>query len=106
MIPEDIEEVTLLFDDGQVRFPAGDVEVTSRLIDGNFPDYAQLIPKATEITATVQVSELVRITKIGESICPRERRQRDAAHQHQTRSFLSTLWPLSSARTPEAEASR
>lgn len=64
VIPEDVDEVTVLFDEAQVRFQAGDVELTSRLIDGNFPDYQQLIPKKTDITATLQTAELVRITKI------------------------------------------
>ena len=64
IIPDDIDEVTMLFDDSQVRFQAGDVELTSRLIDGNFPDYQQLIPKTTDTTATLQTAELVRITKI------------------------------------------
>lgn len=64
VIPEDCDEVELLFDESQVRFKMGDVEVTSRLIDGNFPDYRQLIPKKTDITARVSVVELTRITKI------------------------------------------
>lgn len=64
VVPDDVEEVTVLFDNEQVKFQAGDVEITSRLIDGNFPDYKQLIPKKTEITAKLNTEELVRITKI------------------------------------------
>jgi len=64
VLPEDCQTVTLLFDETQVRFRMDDIEVTSRLIEGNFPDYRQLIPKQTEITATTQKDELSRITKI------------------------------------------
>lgn len=64
VIPEDCDDVEVLFDDMQVRFNMGDVVVTSRLIDGNYPDYRQLIPKKTDITAKVSTEELTRITKI------------------------------------------
>jgi DNA polymerase III subunit beta len=61
---DEISEVELLFDESQVRFRAGDSEITSRLIDGNFPDYRQLIPATSESVATIEKSEFVRITKV------------------------------------------
>lgn len=61
---DDTPEVELLFDETQVRFRAGESEVTSRLIDGNFPDYRQLIPATSETIITIDKSEFVRITKI------------------------------------------
>jgi len=64
VIPEDCDEITLLVDDSQVRFRMDDVEVTSRLIDGNFPDYRQLIPKETEIHADISRGDFTRITKV------------------------------------------
>lgn len=63
-VGEDVAEVEILFDETQVRFRAGDSEITSRLIDGNFPDYRQLIPASSETTITINKSEFVRITKI------------------------------------------
>lgn len=63
-ISEDMEEIELLFDETQVRFRLGEVEVTSKLIDGSFPDYRQLIPKETEIGVTLKRDELTRITKL------------------------------------------
>lgn len=63
-LTDDIQEVELLFDESQVRFRAGDSEVTSRLIDGNFPDYRQLIPATSETSITIEKAEFVRITKI------------------------------------------
>lgn len=63
-VGDDVDEVEILFDETQVRFRAGEAEVTSRLIDGNFPDYRQLIPVSSETSITLEKSDFVRITKI------------------------------------------
>lgn len=63
-LSDDTPEVELLFDESQVRFRAGDSEVTSRLIDGNFPDYRQLIPASSETSIVIEKAEFARITKI------------------------------------------
>ena len=36
----------------------------SRLVDGNFPDYRQLIPPSSDITAIVKKPEFTRVTKV------------------------------------------
>jgi DNA polymerase-3 subunit beta len=59
-----IDEVEVLFDDTQVRFRVGEAEITSRLIDGKYPDYRQLIPKESETTVEVKANEFARIVKI------------------------------------------
>lgn len=64
VIPDETDEIEILIDDSQVRFRIDDIEVTSRLIDGKFPDYRQLIPNDTEIHVVVNKAELSRITKI------------------------------------------
>lgn len=63
-LSDDVTEIEVLFDETQVRFRVGDSEVTSRLIDGNFPPYRQLIPESSETMITIDKSEFVRITKI------------------------------------------
>lgn len=63
-LADDVSEVDILFDDTQVRFRIGESEVTSRLIDGNYPDYRQLIPENSETNITLNASEFVRVTKI------------------------------------------
>jgi DNA polymerase-3 subunit beta len=63
-LSDDVTEVDVLFDETQVRFRVGESEITSRLIDGNYPDYRQLIPSTSETTITLNTSEFVRITKI------------------------------------------
>lgn len=64
VLPDDCDEVKMLIDGLQVRFLMNDIEITSRLIEGKFPDYRQLIPKQTDISFTVPKDELMRITKI------------------------------------------
>lgn len=61
---DDINEVEVLFDESQVRFRLNDAEITSRLIDGNFPDYRQLIPAKSESTITLPRAEFAQITKV------------------------------------------
>jgi len=62
-ITDDVEEIEILFDDAQVRFRLGEIEITSKIIDGNFPDYRQLIPKKTDVVVELGKEELVRMTK-------------------------------------------
>ncbi len=88
VVPEDCEEVELLFDDSQVLFKMGDIQITSRLIEGNFPDYRQLIPKTTEITATLNTNELTRITKIA-SLFARESGGSVTLHADNTKNVIS-----------------
>lgn len=63
-ITDDINEVDMLFDETQVRFRVGESEITSRLIDGNYPDYRQLIPETSETSISLETSDFTRITKI------------------------------------------
>lgn len=61
---DDVTEIELLFDETQVRFRLGEIEITSKLIDGSFPDYRQLIPKESEINLELKKDELTRVTKL------------------------------------------
>lgn len=63
-IDEEVEEIEMLFDETQVRFRLGGVEITSRLIDGSYVDYKGLIPKETKIKMEIKRNELVRVTKL------------------------------------------
>jgi len=47
---EDIEgEITVSLSHTQISFRFGNIRLTSRLIDGNFPDYENVIPKANAL---------------------------------------------------------
>jgi len=63
-ISDDVEEIEMVFEENQVKFRMKEIEITSMLIDGSFPDYRQLIPSSTEIEVVLDRSELLRITKM------------------------------------------
>ncbi len=64
VIQDDMAEVKMMFDDNQVKMLLDEIEITSRLIDGTFIDYRTLIPKTSEIAATLAKDEFARITKV------------------------------------------
>lgn len=63
-LSDSTEGVDVLFDETQVRFRINEIEITSRLIDGNYPDYRQLIPKESETNITVKADEFSRVVKV------------------------------------------
>lgn len=57
-------DVRVTYDEQQVLFKVGDVELVARLIEGKYPPYRQLIPSKFSTVATVPRSELLNITKV------------------------------------------
>jgi DNA polymerase III subunit beta len=49
--------------DNQVLFTIGNTELISRLIEGQYPDYRQIIPNKSETNVSVSRDELVRAVK-------------------------------------------
>src|SRR5919198_3017159 len=47
----------------QILFKFGDVQMVSRLIEGQFPDYARIIPQDAKTKATMPTRELLQATK-------------------------------------------
>ncbi len=64
VLQDDSTDVVMTYDDQQVRFMAGDVELVTRLIDGNYPDYRKLIPATFQTTALVKKADFANITKV------------------------------------------
>ncbi|HXF36960.1 MAG TPA: DNA polymerase III subunit beta [Actinomycetota bacterium] len=56
---EDRGEVELLLDESQASFRIGGLVLTSRLIEGEFPNYRQLLPEAYENRLTVSRQQLI-----------------------------------------------
>ena len=50
-------EVTVELSQGKIRFTIGDAVLTSKLIDGTFPDYARVIPLGNDKELTVDKKE-------------------------------------------------
>ena len=105
VVTDESNDITMIFDENQVRILVDDVEITSRLIDGAFPDYRQLIPTTTDIAVTLAKDEFGRITKIA-SLFARESGGSvtlNAKHQEQKLSIHSVASQLGE-NTSEAEA--
>jgi DNA polymerase-3 subunit beta len=60
---EDVE-IYMLGDKNQILFKVGDVELSSRIIEGEFPDYTQIIPSDKSNSFSVLKSELQSAVKI------------------------------------------
>lgn len=58
------EEVWVTSDEQQVQFRVGDVELVTRLIEGNYPDYKKLIPGKFSTSATLKKTDFLNIAKV------------------------------------------
>ena len=58
------KEVVLYVSENQVTFKAGDAKVVSRLIEGAFPNYQQIIPSSSAITIKTDLAELLASVKM------------------------------------------
>ncbi len=58
------EDVEITHDDQQVLFKVGEVELVTRLIEGNYPDYRKLIPTTFSTEAVMKRADFVNITKV------------------------------------------
>lgn len=90
------DEITITHDDQQVQFTVGDIELVTRLVDGNYPDYKKLIPEKFTTTATLKRADLINVTKVS-SLFARESagsvtiEADEAAKQLSIRSVASQL---------------
>ena len=60
---EEAVEITVNPDKGQAMFKLKNIELVSQLIQGTFPNYAQLIPQSHTTKATIGVADFLRATK-------------------------------------------
>ncbi len=58
------EKVKITHDEQQVLFQVGEIELVSRLIEGQYPPYRKLIPENFEVVATLSKDDFTNITKV------------------------------------------
>ena len=58
------EDIKVTNNDQQVLFQVGDIELVTRLVEGNYPDYQKLIPKSFTTTARLKRADLINVTKV------------------------------------------
>lgn len=57
------DEIKFYLSENQILFTVGSIELVSRLIEGQYPDYKQIIPSNPKTTVTADRQELVRAVK-------------------------------------------
>ena len=57
------KEIEFTLSENQILFSVENVELVSRLVEGQYPDYKQIIPTASDTTAILDREELVRAVK-------------------------------------------
>lgn len=104
-INDEVEEIEILFNDTEVYFKLNEIEIMSRLIDGVFPDYRQLIPATSETEIILKKDDFVRITKIA-SLFARESGGSVTINADNEKSILSihSIASELGENTSEAEA--
>src|SRR3989344_8975460 len=58
------EKFFIYFDPNQIFLKSENIEIISRLINGDFPDYSQIIPQNTEIELILNREELINAVKL------------------------------------------
>ncbi len=64
ILPDGDEPIQVTSDEQQVSFKVGDVEMVTRLIEGDYPDYEKLIPDKFETQATLDLHDFTNVTKV------------------------------------------
>lgn len=56
-------KMNVVLENNQVTFDLGKIQLTSRILEGNFPDVAKIIPKEFRTQATVDREEMLKAVK-------------------------------------------
>ena len=59
----DVSTIEIFLVENQILFSFAGIELVSRLIDGQYPDYQQIIPQRSNTQATLDVSDFVKAAK-------------------------------------------
>lgn len=57
---ENIENFYIHVAENQILFKIGNIELTSRLIEGQYPDYKQIIPQKNETSVDISTNDLIQ----------------------------------------------
>lgn len=65
VLSQGAESVQVFLGENQILFTADDTELISRLIDGQYPQYEQIIPTSYETEAVLETQKLLRAVRAG-----------------------------------------
>ncbi|MDO8667988.1 MAG: DNA polymerase III subunit beta [bacterium] len=63
-VDENNKEIKFYISDNQILFTYGSTELVSRLIEGQYPDYQQIIPTTSKTKVIIDRQELIRAVKM------------------------------------------
>ena len=63
-LSDDMEEIEISFNDDLIRFRLGELEIISKIIDAEYPNADNFIPKNPKINLEIDKDELTRVTKL------------------------------------------
>jgi DNA polymerase-3 subunit beta len=63
-IDQEVEEIGVIIEESQIFFQVGNVRIISRLINGKYPEYKQIIPQSFSTKAFINKEELLRAVRI------------------------------------------
>lgn len=69
ILPDDADEAELFLEETQFALRAGEVEIVSRVIEGQYPDYQQIIPKESTTEATFSRQDFINNVKAASLFC-------------------------------------
>ncbi len=59
-----LSDIAVSINENQVLFVVGDTQIVSRLIEGSFPAYEQIIPQAPKTAITVDTEEMIGVVRM------------------------------------------
>jgi len=60
---EAIENIEIYLSDNQIMFSYNGIDLVSRLIEGQYPDYTQIIPSEYKTLASLNTKDLIKVVK-------------------------------------------
>ena len=96
-------EIQIEMSQGKIRFSAGDITLTSKLIDGTFPDYGRVIPQNNEKILKIGCKDLLAAAD-RVSTMSSERGRAVKVSMSNGKMVLSVTNPDSGSATEELEA--
>jgi DNA polymerase-3 subunit beta len=102
LIEDNESEVTVELSPGKIRFTFGDVALTSKLIDGTFPDYGRVIPTGNDKELVVDKKEFEQAVDRVSTVSS-ERGRAVKLSLSNGRLMLSVTNPDSGSATEEVE---
>jgi len=64
LLDESVDKVTIKIGENQIHFKMGPTEVISRLVEGSFPDYEQIIPKNIKTKIEINTTQFLNAIKM------------------------------------------